>query len=117
MNAKQEVLQHYKIIFAPGDYCMRVGATDEVDAIEQAQEIMCAFGEDLEDHQVMQVVKCNPRPKAVNDIFMREDYEIAGMYRVETYEFLMGYWTTSDLMTSEQAEEMIKNYTTLRGYT
>lgn len=46
----------------------------------------------------------------MNNIYMREDYEINGMFRVMIYAECHGYWSTSELMTKEQAESMIKQY-------
>ncbi len=46
----------------------------------------------------------------MNNMYMREDYEIKGMYRVMTYAECHGYWSTSELMTKQQAEKMIKLY-------
>lgn len=46
----------------------------------------------------------------MNNIYKREDYEINGMYRVMTYAECLGYWSTSELMTEEEANELIKLY-------
>jgi len=44
----------------------------------------------------------------MNNIYKREDYEIKGMFRVMIYAECHGYWSTSELMTETQAEELIK---------
>lgn len=46
----------------------------------------------------------------MNNIYMREDYEIEGMFRVMTYSELRGYWSTSELKSKEEAEEIVKMY-------
>lgn len=46
----------------------------------------------------------------MNNMYMRQDYEIEGMFRVMTYAECHGYWSTSDLMNKEEAEEMIQLY-------
>lgn len=46
----------------------------------------------------------------MNNIYKREDYEINGMYRVMTYAECLGYWSTSELMTKEEAEQFISLY-------
>lgn len=45
-----------------------------------------------------------------SNIYMREDYHIPGMYRVMTYAECHSYWSTSDLMTREEAQEMVEMY-------
>ncbi len=46
----------------------------------------------------------------MNNIYMREDYEVKGKYRVMTYAECHGYWSTSELMNKEDAEELINLY-------
>ena len=42
--------------------------------------------------------------------YMRQDYELEGMYRVETYAECHGYWSTGELLTKEEAEVIVKTY-------
>lgn len=45
-----------------------------------------------------------------SNAYVREDYEIKGMYRLMTYSSLRGYWSTSELMTKEEAESLLFLY-------
>lgn len=46
----------------------------------------------------------------MDNIYMREDYTVNGMYRVMTYSELRGYWSTSELLTQEEAEFIVNLY-------
>ncbi len=50
----------------------------------------------------------------MNDVYMREDYTIPGMYRVMIYSQFQGYWSTSELMDEETAKKEIRFYRGLR---
>lgn len=47
----------------------------------------------------------------MNNIYMRQDYEIQDKYRVMTYAECRGYWSTSELMNKEEAQERVDLYT------
>lgn len=53
----------------------------------------------------------------MNNIYIRADYNIPGMYRVMTYSEFQGYWSTSGIMTKEQAHENVQFYRGLRKCT
>ncbi len=48
------------------------------------------------------------------NIYIRPDYTIAEMYRVMVYSEFQGYWSTSELLNKEQAQEKVRFYRGLR---
>jgi hypothetical protein len=50
----------------------------------------------------------------MNNIYIRADYNISDMYRVMVYSEFQGYWSTSELLNKEQAQEKVRLYRGLK---
>ncbi len=56
----------------------------------------------------------NIKENIMLNIYIRPDYTIAEMYRVMVYSEFQGYWSTSELLNKEQAQEKVRFYRGLR---